>query len=166
MHQNTAGSPFAVWTSATCPFRVEYAPRVLDDIRLAVMDAFFSLPRGGAEIGGILLGHRPGNRLLITDYAPLPCEHAHGPGFTLSPNDEEKLRKLMARARVDFPGLEPVGWYHSHTRSEIFLSEADLAVQEKFFPEPWQVALVLKPHTFLPMRAGFFFREAEGGIHS
>ena len=60
----------------------------------------------------------------------------------------------------------PVGWYHSHTRSEIFLSDADLAIHNRFFPEPWQVALVLKPHTFEPMRAGFFFREHEGSMRT
>ncbi len=58
------------------------------------------------------------------------------------------------------------GWYHSHTRSHIFLSEADRAIQTEFFREPWQVALVLKPDTFLPTRAGFFFREASGAIRA
>ena len=54
-------------------------PKVLDDIRLAVVDAFFSLPRGGAEIGGILLGRRERDRVIITDSAALECEHAFGP---------------------------------------------------------------------------------------
>ena len=36
-----------------------------------------------------------------------------------------------------------MGWYHSHTRSEIFLSDADLEIHNRYFPEPWQVALVL-----------------------
>ena len=42
---------------------MEYPARVLDDIRLAVVDAFFSLPRGGAEIGGILLGTGMASRI-------------------------------------------------------------------------------------------------------
>jgi len=155
-----------VWSTPQCPFRIEYVPRVLDDIRLAVVDAFFSLPRGGAEIGGVLLGaHEPG-RLLILDSAPLDCEHASGPGFTLSTRDEEKLQETLAAVRSDFSGLDPVGWYHSHTRSAIFLSEADLTIHRKYFPEPWQIALVLKPHTFHPTRAGFFFREPSGHIHA
>jgi hypothetical protein len=57
------------------------------------------------------------------------------------------------------------GWYHSHTRSEIFLSEADLDLHQRFFPELWQVALVMKPHSFQTMRMGFFFRERDGSIH-
>ena len=59
-----------------------------------------------------------------------------------------------------------MGWYHSHTRSEIFLSDADLEIHRRFFPEPWQVALVMKPHTFQPTRIGFFFREADGSVQA
>jgi proteasome lid subunit RPN8/RPN11 len=147
-----------------CPFEIEYSARVLDDIRLAVMDAFFSLPRGGAEIGGLLLGSWDGGRVAITGYEALDCQHALGPSFTLSPHDQAQLAELIAAARRNPPNRQPVGWYHSHTRSEIFLSEADLAIHNGFFPEPWQVALVLKPHTFEPMRAGFFFRESDGSM--
>ena len=158
--ESTAESALATWHAPQCPFTIEYAPRVLDDIRLAVVDAFFSLPRGGAEIGGILLGKYAGRRLVISDYLALDCEHAFGPSFALSPKDEAQLAELLASA-----GGNAVGWYHSHTRSEIFLSEADLNLHKRYFFEPWQVALVLKPHTFQPTRAGFFFREAGGEIH-
>jgi proteasome lid subunit RPN8/RPN11 len=148
------------WSTPQCPFTIEYSSRVLDDIRLAVVDAFFSLPRGGAEIGGILLGTHEAGRVVISDYLALDCEHATGPSFTLSGNDEAQLTKLLASSRG-----KVAGWYHSHTRSEIFLSEADLDLHQRFFPEPWQVALVLKPHTFETMRMGFFFRELDGSIH-
>jgi proteasome lid subunit RPN8/RPN11 len=154
-----------VWSTPECPFRIEYSARVLDDIRLAVVDAFFSLPRGGAEIGGILLGQRDGGRISVTGFEPLDCEHATGPSFTLSPRDQSRLAEITAAARRNPPNQQPVGWYHSHTRSEIFLSEPDQEIHHRFFPEPWQVALVLKPHTFEPTRGGFFFREAGGSIH-
>jgi len=152
------------WTAPECPFRIEYSRRVLDDIRLAVVEAFFSVPRGGAEIGGILLGNRDGDRIVIADCQPLDCEHAMGPSFTLSPRDQARLTEMLAAAGGNDAHRRPVGWYHSHTRSEIFLSETDQDIHRRFFPEPWQIALVLKPHTFEPMRAGFFFREADGSI--
>ena len=165
MTENDAENELANWKAPQCPFTIEYSLRALDDIRLAVMDAFFSLPRGGAEIGGILLGQRLRRRVVIDDYLPLDCEHASGPSFVLSQRDRDALMELLASVERDPDGLTPVGWYHSHTRSEIFLSEADLAIYERYFPEPWQVALVLKPHTFQPTRAGFFFREKDGRIH-
>jgi proteasome lid subunit RPN8/RPN11 len=154
------------WSVPECPFTIEYPAQVLDDIRLAVMDAFFSLPRGGAEIGGILLGSFDNGRLVIRDYAALDCEHANGPSFSLSPRDEARLTELVSAHANDAGGRRPVGWYHSHTRSEIFLSEADLAIHRRFFPESWQVALVMKPHTFQPTRLGFFFRQADGRIQA
>ena len=153
-----------MWTTPQCPFVIEYAPRVLDDIRLAVVGAFFSLPRGGAEIGGILFGSHSKGRVIIEDYEALDCEHAFGPGFTLSDRDKAKLAERLVAHRT--PALLPVGWYHSHTRSEIFLSEADLEIHRQFFRQAWQVALVMKPHTFQPPRAGFFFREPDGAIHA
>jgi proteasome lid subunit RPN8/RPN11 len=131
-----------------------------------VVDAFFSLPRGGAEIGGILLGRWEHNSLSITEYAALDCEHATGPSFNLSARDEILLSDLLAGVPSAFPGLQAVGWYHSHTRSEIFLAEADLEIHNRYFPEAWQVALVMKPHTFQPTRAGIFFREADGSIRA
>jgi len=154
----------AKWTVPECPFTIEYSPRVLDDIRLAVTDAFFSLPRGGAEIGGLLLGRQENGRIAILDSMPVECEHAFGPSFVLSERDHAKLAELVAAAGKN-PHVKPLGWWHSHTRSEIFLSEADQQIHNSFFPEPWQVALVLKPHTFQPMRGGFFFRAPDGSMH-
>ena len=161
MAESGTDSRLVTWGVPECPFTIEYSPRVLDDIRLGVIDAFFSLPRGGAEIGGILIGKYENGRLVISDYAALDCEHAFGPSFTLSPNDEAKLEELMASAQGS-----AMGWYHSHTRSEIFLSDADLDIHRRFFPQPWQVALVMKPHTFEPTRIGFFFREAGGAMQT
>ncbi len=152
------------WGASDCPFRIEYAPRVLDDIRLAVVDAFFSLPRGGAEIGGILLGRHGEGVVTIVGHRQLECEHFFGPSFTLSPRDETNLRELVAAATAG--DAQTLGWYHSHTRSGIFLSAEDLDIYRRHFPESWQVALVLKPHSYDPTRAGFFFREAKGTIRA
>jgi proteasome lid subunit RPN8/RPN11 len=154
------------WSVPQCPFTIECSARTLDDIRLVVTDAFFSLARGGLEVGGILLGTCDGNRLSVLEYAPLDCEHAYGPTFNISPNDRARMRQLLASAPADHPGLQVVGWYHSHTRSGIFLSEEDLDLYDRYFPEAWQIALVMKPHTFDPARIGFFFRGADGTVHA
>ena len=160
-----ADSPLVPWNAPECPFAVVYQPQVLDDIRLAVVDAFFSLPRGGAEIGGLLLGRHEGDRVTITGAQQLDCEHALGPSFTLSDADRARLAGLLAAAEKN-PKSRPVGWYHSHTRSEIFFSDADQEIHRQFFPEPWQVALVLRPHTFNPTRGGFFFRGKDRAIRA
>ncbi|MEO8596117.1 MAG: hypothetical protein ABI759_22550 [Candidatus Solibacter sp.] len=166
MPEGGTDNPVILWSVPQCPFTIEASARVLDDIRLAITDAFFSLPRGGAEIGGVLLGKFDGAKVTISDYAALDCEHAFGPSFVLSPADEARLSSLIAAHDGFAGGPRAVGWYHSHTRSEIFLSEADLAAHERFFPEQWQVALVLKPHTFQPTRYGYFFRQEDGSVHA
>src|SRR5436305_1687782 len=96
MTPGTAENSLISWGVPECPFAVEYSARVLDDVRLAVVDAFFSLPRGGVEIGGILLGRWESGRLLITAYAAFDCEHATGPSFVLSARDEARLAELLA----------------------------------------------------------------------
>src|SRR3954452_9482517 len=90
---------FGIWSAPQRPFGIEYSTRVLDDLRLAVTDAFFSLPRGGAEIGGILLGSQDATRVTITESMPMDCEHAFGPSFVLSPRDLVKLGELVDTAR-------------------------------------------------------------------
>jgi len=163
MESHAEGAP-AHWSVPQCPFTIEYSPRVLDDIRLAVVDAFCSMPHGGVEIGGVLLGKYGRGRLEIQDYVPLPTEHVSGPSFELSSYDHMKLAEVLATARGNPRGGQPVGWYHSHTRSGISLTAADLEIHKRYFPEPWQVALVMQPYERQPTRAGFFFREADGAI--
>lgn len=98
---NDTDNAVATWTAPNCPFTIEYSLRVLDDIRLAVVDAFFSLPRGGAEIGGILLGEHSKRRLAITDYVALDCEHVYGPSFALSRETKPHLRSCSKpRSRI------------------------------------------------------------------
>src|SRR6202140_2891715 len=106
------------WSTASCPFTIEYSRRVLDDIRLAVTDAFFSLPRGGAEIGGGLLGRVDAGRPALRGHSAPGCEHAYGPSFVLSPPDETRLAEVLSAHANPAAGSRPVGWYHSHTRSE------------------------------------------------
>ena len=59
-------------------------------------------------------------------------------------------------------GLQVLGWYHSHIRSRIFLSERDRQIHSRHFAAPYQIALVIRPQSERPTRAGFFFREASG----
>jgi hypothetical protein len=79
----------------------------------------------------------------------------------LSDKDRERLKALLqsAESEIDLRGLQPVGWFVSHTRSEVSLLDSDKEIFEAFFPEPWQVALVLHPERGGNCRAGFFVRE-------
>jgi len=148
--------------------RIDYSATVVEDICALAVEGLSRLRRGGMEVGGILFGIHRGQHVQILTSRPLPCEHAYGPSFVLSPQDHQDLAGVLEAASYDaaLRGLEPVGWYHSHTRSEICLTEEDLDLYQRHFPEPWQVAMVIRPAQFGPCRVGFFFREDDGGVRA
>src|SRR5436305_14073949 len=112
--------PLKSWQTPECPFTIEYDAAVMEAIRQAAVDAFFSLPHGGAEIGGVLFGSETQGSVRILAFRPLECEHSRGPRFLLSDKDLAKLDMLLRKCTDDplLRGLQVVGWYHSHTRSE------------------------------------------------
>ncbi len=70
-----------------------------------------------------------------------------GPTFHLSDNDRAALSAQLARDQEDMrlEGLLVVGWFLSHTRSDVTLQQSDLDTYAAFFPEPWQVTMVVHP---------------------
>lgn len=159
-------SKFGTWTTPECALQIEYSLAVIDEIRTIVTEGFQRLSRGGIEVGGVLYGRVDGNHLRILAMRPIACEHASGPTFSLSDNDRAALAAQLEQTPEDFElqGLTPLGWFVSHTRSEIALQQVDLDTYNGFFSEPWQVALVVRPGRAGSMRAGFFVREPDGGI--
>jgi proteasome lid subunit RPN8/RPN11 len=63
---------------------------------------------------------------------------------TFTPETWEHLYTTLDR---DYPDLRILGWYHTHPRFGIFLSEADLFIHHNFFNTPEQIALVYDPHS-------------------
>lgn len=157
-----------VWQAAGCAVRIAYSRAVMEELGLIASDGFNRVSHGGVEIGGVLFGVRDPDGVKILAHRALACEYAFGPSLTLSDNDRCSLEDLLASPNTDsnLAGLRPVGWYVSHTRSEILLSERDLGLFLECFPEIWQVALVLRPRGFDPVRAGFFFRDADGSVQT
>ena len=140
----------------------------MEELRLAAVDGFHRLAHGGVEIGGVLFGVYDPDGVKILAHRELACEYVFGPSFTLSENDRRALEALMASPGSDsqLSGMQPVGWYQSHTRSEILLAEDELQFYQQYFPEIGQIALVLRPHRFDPVRAGFFHREPDGSVQA
>ena len=112
----------------------------------------------------MLFGRRDGGTLHIEASRPILCQHAYGPSFTLSDVDLAGLAKLLEASsrEPELKDLVPVGWYHSHTRSGLEFSDRDLEVHNLWFPEAWQVALVLRPERARAVRAAFYVRDAQG----
>jgi len=68
---------------------------------------------------------------------------------------------MHAELESRYPDKQVVGWYHTHPRMGIFLSQYDTWLHKYFFPQPWQVALVIEPHS---TTAGFFIRDKDGSL--
>ncbi len=159
-------SKFGLWSVPESPVSIEYSLVVIEEIRHEVAEGFQRLSRGGIEVGGVLYGTRDGRTVRILAMRPIACEHARGPGFVFSDKDRVALNEQLLRDTEDphLEGLTAVGWFLSHTRSEITLSDSDLEIYSIFFPAPWQVTMVVRPGRAGSMRAGFFVREADGTV--
>jgi len=159
---------FGSWAVAESPLTIEYSLVVIEEIRHAVTEGFQRLSRGGLEVGGVLYGTHEGSAVRIQAVREIVCEHARGPSFLLSDNDRAALTEQLARGAEDhrLAGMVAVGWFLSHTRGEIALTESDLETFNSFFPAPWQITLVIRPGRASFMRAGFFVRESDGVVKS
>ncbi|MGA2736425.1 MAG: TonB family protein [Bryobacteraceae bacterium] len=112
----------------------------------------------GNEIGGVLLGRTlpgSGRAILIDDFELKPCEHLRGASYTLSPRD----RRLLGARLTRRDSRQVVGYFRSHTRPGMYLDQDDFAVFSQYFPEPWQVFLLVRPSMEGPPVGGFFFWE-------
>jgi hypothetical protein len=158
---------FGTWAVAESPITIEYSLVVIEEIRREVSEGFQKLSRGGIEVGGVLYGTRDGREVRLLAIRPIACEHARGPSFQLSDNDRAALERQLSQDREDpqLDGMVCMGWFLSHTRTEIALSESDLEVFATYFPDPWQATLVVRPGRGGSMRAGFFIREADGTVN-
>lgn len=116
------------------------------------------------EVGGWLIGKwridkNTGEEFIVVE-AILPAHHTrHGGAFLTFTQDSQVT--LYDELTEHFPEKDLVGWYHSHPRLGVFLSDYDTWLHLNFFPEHYQVALVIEPHS---ATGGFFIRQEDGWL--
>ena len=116
------------------------------------------------EVGGVLVGdwcidEETGEQFVIVKHA-LAARHTLQGNVYLT-FTQDSLVDLHDQIEKRFEGERIVGWYHTHPRMGIFLSHYDTWLHKNFFPEPWQVALVVEPYSSL---GGFFIRQPDGEL--
>jgi hypothetical protein len=157
-----SGPRFYKWSAPGGAFSIQISFDVIDRMSADIMKAFWSLPKRGVEIGGILLGTvSEGESVAIEEYEPVGCEHRRGPSYVLSEPDRRKLEKALRKARG---GRQVIGFFRSHTRLGLYLDQDDMSVIESYFSNPNHVLLLVRPDASGAGTAGFFFWE-EGDIH-
>lgn len=111
------------------------------------------------EVGGWLAGRwcrdgRAGKEFVVVE-ALLPAQQVRSGSTFLTFTHDSQVAMLSA-LEEQYENKCVVGWYHTHPRMGIFLSGYDTWLHDHFFPQPWQVALVVEPHT---RQAGLFMRK-------
>lgn len=116
------------------------------------------------EVGGWLIGKwradkSTGEQFVVVERI-LPAQHIrHGSAFLTFTHDSQVA--LYNEFEDRYPDKDLIGWYHTHPRMGIFFSDYDAWLHLNFFPELWQVALVIEPHS---ITGGFFIRQKDGAL--
>ncbi|HLK69069.1 MAG TPA: hypothetical protein VKU19_36805 [Bryobacteraceae bacterium] len=125
---------------------VRFESRATSGIALEVLTAFRAQAQQGVEAGGILLGSRTGDPIVVTDFEPVLCEHRFGPCFALSDSDslglEESVDWFRTSASTD---LQVLGFYRSHARADASPDDRDNELMARFFGDRGALFLLLKP---------------------
>jgi hypothetical protein len=154
----------AVYSDEIAPEKVHVSPGLLDKIADLVLLGYAATSHGGLEIGGLLFGRRDGNAFTVEGFRPLSCDHSLGPRFILSDGDERSLRDLLNAPAIDpvLQRLEAVGWYCSHTRSDLLLLDRELVLHDTYFSASDGLLIIFKPRDLRSVTAGMFLRGADG----
>jgi hypothetical protein len=121
-----------------------FSSDVRETLRAAADAGLKSLPRRGAEIGGLLTTSSPPSSAPFIDHAELvTTEHRYGPGYRLSPQDIGLLRSKAEEIRAS-EGRRLTGYFRSCTSDRFTLSTDDLAVVRDELPE-CRPLLIVKP---------------------
>jgi proteasome lid subunit RPN8/RPN11 len=116
------------------------------------------------EVGGWLIGRwradqTTGKQFIVVE-AILPAKFTRkGSAFLTFTQDTQVA--LYSEMETRYPKKDLVGWYHTHPKMGIFLSEYDLWLHYNFFQKSYQVALVIEPHSTI---GGFFIRNDENHL--
>jgi proteasome lid subunit RPN8/RPN11 len=116
------------------------------------------------EVGGWLVGRWRVDRksekqfIVVDNVLHAPYTRQGSAFLTFTQDSQVALYEALGER---FPGKDLVGWYHTHPRMGVFLSEYDTWLHRNFFPEHYQVALVIEPHAAI---GGFFVRQPDGEL--
>ena len=117
-----------------------------------------------SEVGGILVGNwsidTESQQQFIVIETALPARFTRQ-GSAYLTFTQDSLVGFHTEMDEHFPDKQIVGWYHTHPGMGVFLSSYDAWLHQHFFPEAWQVALVIDPYS---STGGFFIRQADGAL--
>lgn len=120
---------------------------VLDEI-VAFSEADLRRERGGFLLGGVY-GTQP-MLVVIRHFHPAAEARSQAASLVFT---HDTWAELHREAEQKYPNQSIVGWHHTHPDFGIFLSSYDKFIHQNFFPQAWQVAMVVDPRR---QELGFF----------
>ena len=155
---------YYVWQVPGKPVVVHLNLNVVDRLAAEIMRGYGAVPKRGAEVGGVLIGSMEGatgeaapggepHIVKVEDFTAVPCDYRRGPSYLFTDEDGHAFERAFAQ-----PGV--IGYFRSHTRDGLSLTDEDLELLDHFFPGPTHVALVVKPFASKVSTASFFIRES------
>src|SRR5690348_16855437 len=159
------GAEYFDWNPPGSPISIHVHMSAMDGIAQDVIEGFGNLPRRGLEVGGLLLGRvtaglRP--TAWIERYQPVTCSHRFGPQFILDGHDTAALEDAAARI-LEGGELAVVGFYRSHTRPGFQLESSDHDLIRRYFSDPSDLILLIKPLSLSNISGQFYAWEAVSG---
>jgi len=152
------------WDPADAPVSIHIHLDAVDGIARDVIEGLKTLPRRGLEVGGLLLGRVDrGDRreVWVERYQRMSCQHRFGPQFVLDEGDRGAL-EAAAGSILEGGELSVVGFYRSHTRAGFQLEEPDFDLVRRYFSEPSDLILLIRPESMIEISAQFFVAECDG----
>ena len=94
------------------------------------------------EVGGVLVGYSTARGPIVVGAIRAERADESLAALTFTQDSWAYIHRVRDRDYADFA---IVGWYHSHPRHGIFLSDQDLFIHENFFAGENQIAYVIDP---------------------
>jgi general secretion pathway protein A len=163
--RSSLAGPVTKWVIGGHPGSIEFPTGLCEEILVQAPRNSWPAPAEGSKLGGVLMGGRSGKKLQIRAIRPVLCERPENQASGPPVGGQEALSKLLDEAVLehDLAGMTVLGCYFTKDRWTV-LTPADRAIYDLYFPEPWQVALVLVPQQEQSCLAGFFYRQRDGSV--
>jgi len=151
------------WTSEDSSLAIHMNLEAVDGIARDVLEGLGSSPRRDCEVGGLLLGRvtGTGNTVWVERFQRIPCEYGFGPHFILTAKDTSGLEDAATKI-FETRELAVVGLYRSHTRPGLQLEESDFDLIRKYFSDPSDLILLVKPAKGNNLFGQFYRYDASG----
>lgn len=112
------------------------------------------------EIGGIILGEY--GKYKKTEFIDVKFFILASKAISFNSSiifTNESLMEIHNCIENEFKGMMVLGWFHTHPRYGIFLSEQDQFIDNYFFSEPYHISFVIDPYLSWPDNIGVFVWE-------